>query len=174
MVFILFQGRSGIVNKTRILTFMAVLVAIGTLGSQFLWFPAGVARAYPVQHAVNVIAAVVLGPLPAVAVAFVIGLLRFLLGLGTVLAFPGGMIGAFSAGVFYKLYARTSSAAAGEVFGTGVIGALAAVPLANWFMGSSAAVFAFLPSFLVSSLSGAVIAVFILSRVKIKSPLLQS
>ncbi|MBN8236252.1 energy coupling factor transporter S component ThiW [Halobacillus kuroshimensis] len=161
-------------NKTRILTFMAVLVAVGTLGSQFLWFPAGVAKAYPVQHAVNVMAAVMLGPIPAVAVAFVIGLLRFLLGLGTILAFPGGMFGAFFAGVFYKVYARKLSAAAGEVLGTGVIGALAAAPAANWFMGSSAAVFAFLPSFLVSSLSGAVIAVFLLSRVKVGSPLPQS
>ena len=54
-------------NRTRLLTTMALFVAIGTLGSHLLWFPAGIAKAYPVQHAVNVLAAVTLGPLPAAA-----------------------------------------------------------------------------------------------------------
>ncbi len=89
-------------NRTRLLTTMAVFVAIGTLGAQLLWFPAGVAKAYPVQHAVNVMVAVTLGPGPAVVIAFMIGLLRNMLGLGTLLAFPGGMIGAFLAGYLYK------------------------------------------------------------------------
>ncbi len=77
-------------KRTLILTTMAVYVAVGTIGSQFLWFPTGIAKAYPVQHAVNVMAAVTLGPIPALLIAFVIGLLRNLLGLGTLLAFPGG------------------------------------------------------------------------------------
>lgn len=89
-------------NRTRLLTMMAVLVAIGTIGSQLLWFPAGVARAYPVQHAINVIAGIMLGPGPAVIVALMISLLRNLLGLGTLVAFPGAMIGAFAAGVLYN------------------------------------------------------------------------
>src|SRR5690625_7495252 len=67
---------------------MSVFVAIGTIGSQLLWFPAGIAKAYPVQHAINVIAAIMLGPGPAVAIAFMIGLLRNMLGLGSLLAFP--------------------------------------------------------------------------------------
>ncbi|MUV36750.1 hypothetical protein JNUCC1_00554 [Lentibacillus sp. JNUCC-1] len=46
---------------TRLMTKMAVFVAIGTIGAQLFWFPAGVAKAYPVQHAVNVMAAVMLG-----------------------------------------------------------------------------------------------------------------
>src|SRR5690625_2673049 len=91
-------------NRTRLLTLMAVFVAIGTLGSQFLWFPAGIAKAYPVQHAVNVMSAVMLGPGPAVGIAFMIGLLRNLLGIGSLLAFPGGMIGAFLAGYLYKKF----------------------------------------------------------------------
>src|SRR5699024_11848024 len=89
-------------NKTKLLTTMAVFVAIGTLGSQLIWFPAGVAKAYPVQHAINVMAAVMLGTGPAVIIAFIIGVLRNLLGLGSLLAFPGGMIGAFLAGILYK------------------------------------------------------------------------
>src|SRR5690625_2782000 len=41
-------------NRTRLLATMAVFVAIGLLGSQFIWFPAGVAKAYPAQHTLNV------------------------------------------------------------------------------------------------------------------------
>lgn len=71
------------------LTLMAMLVAIGTLSSHVFWIPAGVAKAFPVQHAINVIAGVTLGPFPAMVVAFSIGLLRNLFGVGSLLAFPG-------------------------------------------------------------------------------------
>ncbi|OZU88887.1 energy coupling factor transporter S component ThiW [Virgibacillus indicus] len=153
-------------NQTRLLTTMAVFVAIGTLGAQILWFPAGIAKAYPVQHAVNVMAAIMLGPGPAVVIAFMIGLLRNLLGLGTLLAFPGGIIGAFLAGYLYKRFGKKAWAVVGESFGTGIIGSLFAVPFAKVLMGSSIGAFAFLPSFLVSSITGAFIGWFIVSRVK--------
>ena len=152
-------------NRTRKLTTMALFVAIGTLGSQFIWFPAGVAKAYPVQHAVNVLAAVMLGTGPAVMIAFLIGLLRNMLGLGSLLAFPGGMIGAFLAGVLYKKIGRHYAAAMGEVVGTGVIGALLSVPFAKFVMGTTFGALFFLPPFLISSLSGALIALFIVSKV---------
>ncbi|MGI8313634.1 energy coupling factor transporter S component ThiW [Halobacillus mangrovi] len=161
-------------NSTRLLTTMAVFVAIGTLGSQLLWFPAGIAKAYPVQHAVNVMAAVTLGPIPAVVIAFTIGLLRVLLGLGTLLAFPGGMIGAFMAGLFYKTFRKKIFAVVGEVIGTGVIGALFAVPYAQVLMGSTAGAFAFLPPFLVSSIAGAMLGWVVVSRVNQKHLLLPS
>lgn len=153
-------------NRTRLLTTMALLVAIGTLSSQFIWFPAGIAKAYPVQHAVNVLAAVILGPGPAVIIAFMIGLLRNMLGLGSLLAFPGGMIGAFLAGYLYKRFGKKYFAAIGEVIGTGVIGALFSVPFAKVLMGTSFGAFFFIPPFIVSSVTGAGIALFIVSRVK--------
>ncbi|MUK89413.1 energy coupling factor transporter S component ThiW [Ornithinibacillus sp. L9] len=152
-------------NRTRLLTTMAIFIAIGTLGAQLLWFPAGIAKAYPVQHAVNVMAAVTLGPGPAVIIAFMIGLLRNLLGLGTLLAFPGGMIGAFLAGYLYQKFRKNILAVIGEAVGTGIIGSLFAVPFAMLLMGSSVGAFAFLPSFLVSSMTGALMGWFILSRV---------
>ncbi|MBM7552044.1 energy coupling factor transporter S component ThiW [Thalassobacillus pellis] len=155
-------------NRTRLMTTMAVFVAIGTLGAQLLWFPAGVAKAYPVQHAVNVMAAVTLGPVPAVIIAFMIGLLRNMLGLGTLLAFPGGMIGAGLAGLLYQRFKQKGWAAAGEVIGTGVIGALCSVPFANILMGSSVGALFFLPSFFVSSFTGAVIGWFVVTRVKLE------
>ncbi|WP_282141821.1 energy coupling factor transporter S component ThiW [Cytobacillus oceanisediminis] len=156
-------------NRTRLLTTMALFVAIGTLGSHLLWFPAGIAKAYPVQHAVNVLAAVTLGPLPAAAVAFMIGLLRNLLGFGTLIAFPGGMIGAFLAGVLYLKFGRKIWAAVGEVVGTGIIGALFAVPFAKVLMGSAAGAFFFVPPFLVSSIAGAAIGWMVLEKVKVKN-----
>ncbi|UOR10923.1 energy coupling factor transporter S component ThiW [Halobacillus amylolyticus] len=153
-------------NRTRLLTTMAIFVAIGTLGSQLLWFPAGIAKAYPVQHAVNVMAAITLGPIPAVGIAFTIGLLRNLLGLGTLLAFPGGMIGALLAGYFYKWSKKPWMAASGEMIGSGMIGALFSVPYANVLMGSSAGALAFLPSFLISSTTGALLGLFVVSRLR--------
>ncbi|UOQ87265.1 energy coupling factor transporter S component ThiW [Gracilibacillus salinarum] len=153
-------------NRTLLLTTMAVFIAIGTLGSQFLWFPTGIAKAYPVQHAVNVMAAVTLGPIPAVTIAFMIGLLRNLLGLGTLLAFPGGMVGALLAGYLYRWTNKRTFAGIGEMVGTGVLGSLLSVPYAKVLMGSSVGAFAFLPGFLVSSVTGAIIRLFIISRVK--------
>lgn len=153
-------------NRTHLLTTMAVFVAIGTIGSQILWFPAGVAKAYPVQHAVNVIAAIMLGPGPAVMIAFMIGLVRNLLGLGSLLAFPGGMIGAFFAGYLYKIFGKKIWAAVGEFIGTGFIGSLLAVPFANLLLGSSAGALFFFPSFLVSSGAGAFIGWLIAVRLK--------
>src|SRR5699024_3214163 len=153
-------------NRTRLLTTIAVFVAIGTLGAQLLWFPAGVAKAYPVQHAVNVMAAVTLGPGPAVAIAFMIGLLRNMLGLGSLLAFPGGMIGAFLAGYLYRKFRHHVWAVIGEIIGTGVIASLFSVPFAKLLLVTSFAAFFFMIRFLVSSIAGALIGWIIDVRIK--------
>src|SRR5699024_6073853 len=119
---------------------MAVFVAIGTLGSHLLWFPAGIAKAYPVQHAVTVMTAVIRGPGPAVIIAGMIALIGNVLGLCTVLAFPRVMIGACVAGYFYKNFKRVSWPALGEAIGTGLIGSFFYVPFAKILMGSSVVV----------------------------------
>lgn len=160
-------------KRTYQLTLMAMLVAIGTFGSSMLWIPAGIAKAYPVQHAINVLAAVLLGPIPAVAIAFVIGLLRNLLGVGTLLAFPGGMIGAFLAGYLYLKVKRTWGAAVGEVVGTGLIAPLVCVPFAQLIMGKDIAALVLMPSFLVSTSTGALIGLFLVVRLR-KSNTLKS
>src|SRR5690625_7772919 len=98
-------------SKTRKLTTMALFVAIGTVGSQFIWFPAGIAKAYPVQHAVNVLAAILLGTGPTVTIAFMIGLHRNMLGIGLLLAFLVGMIDALLVGILYKQFGRKYCAA---------------------------------------------------------------
>ncbi|WP_445489007.1 energy coupling factor transporter S component ThiW [Niallia sp. 03133] len=160
-------------KKTHQLVVMALFTAIGTFGSTVLWFPAGVAKAYPVQSALNVIAAVLLGPIPAVIIAFMTSLLRNLAGTGSLLAFPGSMIGALLAGYLYKKTAKTYLASLGEFVGTGVIAALFAVPYASILMGTKTGAFFFLPSFVVSSLAGSILGFLLVSRlVKMKNTML--
>lgn len=144
-------------GQTKTLMLMAMFTAIAVAGSVFVSFPAGIARAYPVQHAVNVVAAVTLGPGPAVGVAFLTALVRILTGTGSLLAFPGGMIGALLAGLLYRRTKRAWTAAGGEMIGTGIIASLIAAPYANILMGASAGALFFLPAFLVSSATGALI-----------------
>lgn len=143
--------------RTRKLAIMALLVSIAVAGSAFVSFPAGIARAYPIQHAVNVTAAVFLGPVPAIIIACVTAVVRILTGTGSLLAFPGGMIGAALAGVLFQKTGRIWTAAVGEMIGTGLIASLFAVPYAAVLMGTSVGSFFFLPPFLVSSVSGAII-----------------
>lgn len=153
-------------KKTNQLTLIAAFIAIGVIGASFLWFPTGIAQAYPVQHAINVISAVILGPIPTIIIAFGIGLVRNALGLGTLLAFPGGMAGALLAGLFYRYRRKTSSAIIGEIIGTAIFAPLLSIPIAQLFMGQSIGVFALVPGFLISSVAGAILAAFIVPKLK--------
>lgn len=152
--------------STRKLVLMTVFTSIAVAGSAFVSFPAGIARAYPIQHAVNVIAAILLGPIPAIIIAFMTGLVRILTGTGSLLAFPGAMIGAALAGLLYKQSGRAWLAAIGEIIGTGIIASLFAVPYAAVLMGTTVTAFFFMPPFLVSSVSGAIVGVVIAIRLQ--------
>ncbi|WP_210471728.1 energy coupling factor transporter S component ThiW [Sporosarcina sp. 6E9] len=152
--------------NTRKLAIMTMFVAIAVAGSAFVSFPAGIARAYPIQHAVNVVAAIMLGPIPALTIAFVTGLVRLLTGTGSLLAFPGGMLGAYLAGVMYKRFGKTAFAALGEVIGTGFIAPLFAVPYAKILMGTTVTPFFFVPPFLISSFSGAALGLLLAARLQ--------
>lgn len=152
--------------NTRKMIVMTMFVAIAVAGSIFVSFPAGIARAYPIQHAVNVITAVTLGPIPAVMTAFLTGLVRVLTGTGSLLAFPGGMIGALFAGILYKKYKKVWAAGLGELIGTGFIASLFAVPYAKILMGTTVSAFFFFPPFLVSSASGMALGVLLATRLK--------
>lgn len=149
---------------TRKMVLIAMFVAISVAGSAFVSFPAGIARAYPIQHAMNVIAAVLLGPGPALLIAFLTAVVRVLTGTGSLLAFPGGMIGALIAGVMYAKFGKVWFVAAGEVVGTGIIASLVAVPYARILMGTDLAAFFFLPPFFISSLSGAVLGAVVVQK----------
>ena len=145
----------------RVITAIGLLVALGTVAAPFS-LPLGVARVYPVQHALNVLSGVLLGPGPAVIVALLISTLRNLMGTGTLLAYPGSIFGALLAGLASRYLKSDLFAALGEVLGTGFLGALAAFPIAKWLLGFAGVAYIFIPSFAVSSLLGAIIGVLIL------------
>ncbi|WP_352420418.1 energy coupling factor transporter S component ThiW [Proteiniborus sp.] len=143
--------------STKKLTLCAFLIAIGTLTGHVFYIPIGVAKCFPIQHTINILSAVILGPWYAVANAFVTSLLRNILGTGSLLAFPGSMIGAFLAGVLYKKTEKQIMASLGEVLGTGLLGGLVAYPVAKLIMGKDVAVFFFVLPFMVSTIGGTII-----------------
>jgi len=139
------------------LSLSGVLIALGVVLSAF-YIPIGGAKLFPIQHLINVIGAILLGPWFALANAFIISLLRNLMGLGSLLAFPGSMIGAITAGLFYQKLPHHRFAALGELIGTGFIGGIVAAPFAMLLMGKEVGLFFFVIPFAISSFAGALIA----------------
>ena len=147
--------------KLKKLVLTAVFAAVAVVGSLFS-FPVFGSKCVPVQHLINVLCAVILGPGYGVAAAFVSSLIRNLLGLGTLLAFPGSMCGALLAGILYHYIKKLPAAYIGEVFGTAVIGGMLSYPVAAFIMGSKgAALFTFVVPFLISTAGGTLLAVLI-------------
>lgn len=147
-------------TNTKKIALAGVLCAVAVVGSMFS-FPVFGSKCAPVQHMVNVLCAVLLGPWYGVAVAFVASLLRNLLGLGSLMAFPGSMCGALLCGIVYHKTKNLLATLAGEVFGTGIIGGLLAWPVAVFLMGKAAgdiAFYAYVVPFLVSTVGGSIIA----------------
>lgn len=146
----------------------ALLAAVAVVGSLFS-FPVLSSRCAPVQHMVNILCAVLLGPWYGIVAAFVASLLRNLLGLGTLMAFPGSMVGALCCGIVYHKTQNLPLTLLAEVIGTGILGGLCAWPVAILFLGKAAgdvAFYAYILPFFVSTLGGALIAGVLLEALK--------
>ena len=152
-------------SSVKKLAVAAILVAVAVVGSMFS-FPVLASRCSPVQHMVNILCAVFLGPWYGFAAAFLASLLRNLLGLGTLMAFPGSMVGALLCGLMYRKTRSLLATCGAEVFGTGVLGGLAAWPVAVFLLGKTAAVYAYIGPFLVSTVGGSIIAGVVLFALK--------
>ncbi len=155
-------------TSTKKLALAAVLTSVAVAGS-LLSFPVFGSRCSPVQHMVNILCAVLLGPWYGVASAFLASLLRNLLGLGSLLAFPGSMCGALLCGVAYRKSGNLPLTLLAEVFGTGVLGGLLAYPIAIAFMGKNAgdlAFYAYIVPFLISTAGGAALAGLLLAALE--------
>mgnify|MGYP002453226524 FL=1 len=142
------------------LALAGMLCALAVVGSVFS-FPIFGSKCAPVQHMVNILCAVLLGPYWGLGVAFVASLLRNLLGLGSLMAFPGSMFGALLCGVVYHKTQKLLPTLVGEVFGTSILGGLCAYPVAILLMGKSAgdiAFYAYIVPFLISTAVGSIIA----------------
>ena len=135
-----------------------VLTAVAVVGS-FLSVPVAGSKCAPVQHMVNVFAAVLLGPWWGIGIAFCASLIRNLLGIGSFLAFPGSMVGALCCGLVYKKCHILSLTCLAEAIGTGFLGALAAYPVALYLMGiAPAGLFVYVVPFLISTVAGSILA----------------
>lgn len=153
-------------SNTKAIALTAMMAAVAVVGSTFS-FPVLGSKCAPVQHLVNVLCAVFLGPWWGLAAAFLASLIRNLLGLGTPLAFPGSMCGALLAGLLYQKTKALPAACAGEVIGTALIGGMLAFPIARLVMGNTgAALFTFVVPFLISTAGGTIIAAVVLTVMK--------
>lgn len=155
-------------SKAQKIALSGVLIGMAVIFGTFS-IPIGVAKISPIQHFVNVVGAITLGPLYAIANAFVASLIRNILGTGSILAFPGSMVGAFLAGIFYKNFKKIFAVAIGEVIGTGILGAILAYPIAKLFLGKEGAIFMFVSPFIMSCTLGA-----IMGYVFLKIPIIQN
>nr|WP_211284552.1 energy coupling factor transporter S component ThiW [Rummeliibacillus pycnus] len=142
-------------NKTKKLTYTAIIAAITTVSSNVIYIPLGFVKIFPIQHFANVLSAVLLGPWYAILQAFISSTLRIMMGTGTVFAYPGSMIGALLASILYAKTKRIEFAGLGEVFGTGILGAIATYPIAVLVLGQEATLFGLVPAFAISSFTGA-------------------
>ena len=151
-------------NRTQRLCLAAVLCAVAVVGSLFS-FPIAGSKCAPVQHMVNILCAVLLGPGYGVGAAFAASLIRNLLSLGSPMAFPGSMFGALLCGLTYRKTKNIPLTLLAEVFGTAVLGGLCAWPVAILVMGQDAgtiAFYAYIVPFFVSTAGGAVLSGIIL------------
>ena len=140
------------------LSIAGILCALAVVGSLFS-FPVLGSKCAPIQHMVNIVCAVLLGPWYGVAVAFAASLLRNVLGLGSLMAFPGSMFGALLCGLVYDKSKNIIPTLLAEVFGTAVLGGLCAYPIAIFIMGKSSAdiaFYAYIIPFLISTAAGAI------------------
>lgn len=157
-------------NRFRMkkLVICAILADIAVIGSMFS-FPILGSRCAPIQHMVNIICAVFLGPTYGVAAAFLASLIRNMFGLGSLMAFPGSMIGALCCGLMYWKTKKLLPTLIAEVLGTGILGGLCAYPVAVLFLDADAAAvafYAYIIPFLISTVVGSIIAGLVLSGMK--------
>ena len=162
-------------TNTKKLAIAGVFCAAAVVGSLFS-FPVFGSKCSPVQHIVNILCAVLLGPGYGLGAALAASFLRNLLGLGSLMAFPGSMFGAWVCGIVYAKTKNIFATLTGEVAGTAILGGLGAYPIAVAFMGQNAAelaFYAYVIPFLISTGGGAMISAILIYSLK-KSGVLQS
>ena len=117
--------------SVRKMALTAMLAVLSFVLSTFVYFPAMA----PFQHFCNLLGAVFLGPWYGLAAAALTGLLRMVLTGRTIQALVGAVFGAFLSALLYQKTRKLWLAYAGEVFGTGILSAIAVYPLMRLFYG---------------------------------------
>lgn len=135
---------------------LALFVAIGVVISPLL----RIEGMCPMQHLVNVVCAVLLGPWYSLLCAVLIGIIRMMfLGIPP-LALTGAVFGALLSGLLYRWSnGKIIFAVLGEVIGTGIIGSIVSYPVMAFLMGRSGlTLFFYTPMFIGATLIGGSIA----------------
>ena len=120
-------------TATRKMVLTAMMAGLAFVLNTFVYFPAMA----PFQHFVDVVAAVFLGPWYACAAAFLCGVMRMMSG-RTIQAVAGAVFGPVLGGLLYRKTGSIWLTVAGEVIGTGILGALVSYPLMRLFYGLDA------------------------------------
>ena len=120
-------------SSIKKLCIAGLLCALAVVGSLFS-FPVLGSKCAPIQHMINILCAVLLGPVYGVGVAFGASLIRNLLGIGSPMAFPGSMFGALLCGIMYYKTKKLLPTLFAEVFGTAILGGFCAYPVAIFIM----------------------------------------
>lgn len=149
-------------TQLKQLVVTAMFIALGVLLAPLVSFPLGGARVFPLQHMINVLLVLLVGWRYSVAGAFCISSIRIAMGVGTLLAYPGSMIGAFLSGLVYQRTHSLIGAVLGEIIGTGIIGGLISYPIAAFILNSKAValytlIVAFLPNTIIGAIAAAII-----------------
>ena len=155
-------------TRTKKMCVAGILCAVAVVGSLFS-FPVFGSKCAPVQHMVNILCAIMLGPFYGVGVAFGASLIRNLMGLGSLMAFPGSMFGALLCGLTFWKSRNIPLTLLAEVFGTAILGGICAYPIALLFLGMQAgeiAVYAYMIPFLISTAGGAILSGILLGALR--------
>ena len=144
------------------LAVMAFMIALGVVISPILRFEG----MCPMAHFINITCSVLLGPWYSLICAVAIGIIRMIFMGIPPLALTGAVFGAFLSGVFYRLSkGKIIFAVLGEVFGTGIIGAIVSYPVMTYIWGKTGLTWLFyVPSFICGTLIGGSIAFVFLGK----------
>ncbi len=150
--------------KLRKMVFLSMMTALGVVISPIL----RVEGMCPMAHLINITCAVFLGPVYAFVCALCIGIIRMVIMGIPPLALTGAIFGAYISGMFYRLSkGNLLLAFAGEVFGTGIIGAIISYPVMTIFWGyTNLTWFFYVPSFIAGTLIGGSIAFILLKQLQ--------
>ncbi len=173
-----------IASESRIptikISLSAIYIALGVILSYLNPFKDVLilgAKINPFAHLINAIAGVTLGPVYAIFIALIIASIRFSLGWGTILAFPGGISGALIVGLAAKYIKKITSnykiyTALTEPLGTVLIGGTISAFILGfpfyslWFL--------FALSSIVGAVMGLLVLLMLLKQPQINSLIIES
>lgn len=152
-------------SPTKKIALAAVLVAVTVVLSP-IHFYIGTSKCFPAQHMVNGIAGVLIGPWYAAMMALFTGVIRNMMGIGTLHAFPGGIPGALVVGFVYRYVKKTDLAALAEPLGTVFIGATISALVVAPYLGKAFTIAFWWVAFAASSIPGSILGYIVLKALR--------